>query len=168
MAQAGLEVGNFAAHGRCGYRRHFGAAPGDIGHFDKDGFLYVTGRKKSVIVTKNGKNVFPEEVEFTLGEQDYIAEALVHGIDSGTEKGIVIKAEIFPDYPQIEEEHGDLTDEEIHALIKKAVDAANDQMPPYKRVQRIGIRKTEFEKTTTRKIKRHNQANFSGEEEEDI
>ncbi len=141
---------------------------GDIGHFDKDGFLYVTGRKKSVIVTKNGKNVFPEEVEFTLGEQDYIAEALVHGIDSGTEKGIVIKAEIFPDYPQIEEEHGDLTDEEIHALIKKAVDAANDQMPPYKRVQRIGIRKTEFEKTTTRKIKRHNQANFSGEEEEDI
>ena len=72
------------------------------------------------------------------------------------------------DYPQIEEEHGDLTDEEIHALIKKAVDAANDQMPPYKRVQRIGIRKTEFEKTTTRKIKRHNQANFSGEEEEDI
>ena len=58
--------------------------------------------------------------------------------------------------------------DEIHELIKKAVDAANDEMPPYKRVQRIGIRKTEFEKTTTRKIKRHNQANFSGEEEEDI
>lgn len=141
---------------------------GDIGHFDEEGFLYVTGRKKSVIVTKNGKNVFPEEVEFTLAKQEYIDEALVHGVDSGTDKGTVVKAEILPDFARIEEDHGDLTDEEIHALIKKVVDAANDEMPPYKRVSRIGIRRTPFEKTTTRKIKRHNEANFSDTEEEDM
>lgn len=141
---------------------------GDIGFFDRDGFLYVTGRKKSVIVTKNGKNIFPEEIEFCLTERDYIQEVLVHGVDSGTDKGVVIKAEIFPDYPLIEEEKGDLTEEEIRDLVKGILDEVNDEAPPYKRVQRFSVRKTEFDKTTTRKIKRHNQANFSEGEEQEL
>ena len=65
---------------------------GDYGYFDQDGFLYVSGRKKSVIITKNGKNIFPEEVEFYLTESEYIEEALVHGIDGLRNDDVIIKA----------------------------------------------------------------------------
>lgn len=128
---------------------------GDYGYFDEDGYLYITGRKKNVIVTKNGKNIFPEEVEFHLGKSDYILESLVYGIDEQCGGETMVYAQIVPDYQAIEEEFGPMTDQEIRKLIKEAVDQANDRMPVYKRVRRFEIRKTEFEKTASRKIKRH-------------
>ena len=128
---------------------------GDYGRIDKDGFLYITGRKKSVIVTKNGKNVFPEEVEFALTENDYIEEAFVHEDESLSGEDTIIKAEIYPNYVLIKQDmERELDDDEMYDFIKRVVDDINDRMPPYKRVKRIGIRKTEFVKTTTRKIKR--------------
>lgn len=134
---------------------------GDYGYMDEDGFLYVSGRKKSVIVTKNGKNIYPEEIEDVLGSYDYIEEVLVHGINGLRNDDVIVKAEIYPSYELIKEEKGDLSSEEISNLIQKIIDEVNEQIPNYKRIKRIGIRKTEFEKTTTRKIKRHLASNLN-------
>ena len=128
---------------------------GDYGYLDEDGYLYITGRKKNVIVTKNGKNIFPEEVEFHLGRSDYILENLVYGVDEQCGEETFVYAQIVPDYQAIEEDFGPLSEEEIRKLIKEEVDKANDMMPLYKRVRRFEIRKTEFEKTASRKIKRY-------------
>jgi len=132
---------------------------GDYGYFDEDGFLYITGRKKNVIVTKNGKNIFPEEVEFHLGKSDYILESIVYGVDEQCGGETVVYANIVPDYQTIEERHGKMSDHEIRKLIKEAVEEANSRMSLYKRIKRFEIRKDEFEKTASRKIKR-NKANL--------
>jgi len=133
---------------------------GDYGYFDKDGFLYVCGRKKSVIVTKNGKNIFPEEVEFYLTQSEFIQEALVHGIIDEKSGDTIVKAEVYLDREAVKEAAGELTTAELRNFIKKEIDRLNEQMPLYKRVKRFGIREKEFEKTTTRKIKRFNQSNI--------
>ena len=133
---------------------------GDYGYFDKDGFLYICGRKKSVIVTKNGKNIFPEEVEFYLQQSPYIEEVLVHGIEDEKSGDTVVKAELYLDRDAIIEEAGELSEKEIRDFMKKEIDKINEQMTPYKRVKRFGIRETEFEKTTTRKIKRFSKENI--------
>lgn len=136
---------------------------GDYGYFDKEGFLYISGRKKSVIITKNGKNIFPEEVEYYLTSSPYIQEVLVHGVEDEKSNDIIVKAEIYPDYEFIQEEKGTMTSEEIRIFIKMLLDDINEQMPLYKRVKRFAIRKNEFEKTTTRKIKRFTEGNLSEE-----
>lgn len=128
---------------------------GDYGYFDDEGFLYISGRKKSVIVTKNGKNIFPEEIEYVLGEADFISEVLVYGELDEKTGDTFVKAEIYPDYAQIKEEFGKLTEEEIERLIKHIVSSVSDTLPPYKRITRVSIRDVEFEKTTTRKVKRN-------------
>lgn len=128
---------------------------GDYGYFDRDGFLYISGRKKNVIVTKNGKNIFPEEVEFYLSKSEYISEVVVRGIDDEKSGDTVVQAEIFPDYPAIEEKFGKIGEDELRNLLKKEIDETNEHMPLYKRVKRFEIREEEFEKTTTKKIKRY-------------
>ena len=135
---------------------------GDYGYLDDEGFLYVSGRKKSVIVTKNGKNIFPEEIEYVLGQYPYIEEVLIHGVDGMRNDDVVVKAEVYPNYPLIKEEKGDVTEEELKALINDVIEEVNSQMPNYKRIKRFNIRKTEFEKTTTRKIKRYLESNLNG------
>lgn len=127
---------------------------GDYGRFDDEGFLYICGRKKNVIVTKNGKNIFPEEIECLLQEQPFIEEVLVYGTIDKKDGDTIVRAEIFPDYAQIEEQMGEVTEDGLRDAIKEAVEDVNDRMPAYKRVKRFKIRDTEFEKTTTRKIKR--------------
>ena len=137
---------------------------GDYGYFDDEGYLYITGRKKSVIVTKNGKNVFPEELEFYLTESDYIEEALVHEEEAKAGEDTVIKAEIFPNYDNINKElEREAEPDEIREFIEGIVDDLNNEMPPYKKIKRFGIRKTEFVKTTTRKIKRFIPENLESE-----
>lgn len=140
---------------------------GDYGYFDRDGFLYITGRKKNVIVTKNGKNVFPEEVEFYLGKSDYIQEVLVTGEEEADTGETIVWATIYPDYKLVEEHFGKVSEQELRKILKKEIDDANDQMPLYKRVKRFRIRTEEFEKTTTQKIKRYkvdNKAGTTGDE----
>ena len=134
---------------------------GDYGYFDQDGFLYVSGRKKSVIITKNGKNIFPEEVEFYLTESEYIEEALVHGIDGLRNDDVIIKAEIFPNYPLFENENPEVSEEYIEEKIGEIIEKINDTVPKYKRIKRYYIRKMEFEKTTTKKIKRYLDTNLN-------
>lgn len=123
---------------------------GDIGYMDKDGYIFITGRKKNVIILSNGKNVFPEELEEHLAERsDVIGESVVIGRPH--ENGeVVITAVIYPN-PEFSEGK---TEEEIAIGIKDAITEVNKSLPVYKQMRDIDIRKTEFEKTTTRKIKR--------------
>jgi len=122
---------------------------GDIGYMDKDGYIFITGRKKNVIILSNGKNVFPEEVEEYLGTIDTILETVVIGRKNDN-NDIVITAVVYPDFTKYEGK----THDEILADIKASVNAVNKKLPVFKQVREVEIRDTEFEKTTTRKIKR--------------
>lgn len=124
---------------------------GDMGFLDADQYLFITGRLKTVIVLENGKNVFPEEIEEYISNIEEIAEAVVVGRDTETEK-VDLVAIAFPDYTKFAE---NTPAEEILAAIEKRIDAMNKTLPTYKRIARVELRETEFEKTTSKKIKRH-------------
>ncbi|MCM1258941.1 MAG: AMP-binding protein [Roseburia sp.] len=117
---------------------------GDLGYVDEDDFVFLTGRKKNLIITKNGENVSPEEIENALGENRLIQEVLVRDSEG------VIEAEIFPDYEYAKKKKM----KDINAELQKMVDAYNESAPLYKRVFKLKVRETEFEKNTTKKIKR--------------
>ena len=132
---------------------------GDIGRIDEDGYIYITGRSKNVIVTQNGKNIYPEEIEMLLGNIPEIAECMVYGkkeSEDASDKELIITAKIIPNYEKIEELHGkDLSEEEIQKIIWEKVKEVNKKLTSYKAVKKIEIKKDEFEKTTTMKIKRY-------------
>ena len=128
---------------------------GDLGYMDDDGFLFITGRKKNVIVTANGKNIFPEELETYLGRTPLVKESVVVGYLNPKKKDYDIVAIIHPDYERAEEMFGkgytaDLLDLEL----KKAVSEVNGIVQSYKRIETYVIRTEEFPKNTSRKIKR--------------
>jgi long-chain acyl-CoA synthetase len=129
---------------------------GDLGFIDPDGFVHITGRQKNVIVTKNGKNIFPEEVESYLNRSSYIAESLVWGKYDEESGETYVNAQIVPNFEAVEEKLGkDYTDEQLYELINAEVKEVNHKMPLYKRIMDFTIRKEEFAKTTTKKIKRY-------------
>lgn len=123
---------------------------GDIGYTDKKGRIFITGRKKNVIILSNGKNIFPEEIEEYLGKCEEIAECIVVGKENKLGE-VVITALVFPNYDFLT----DKNDDEVLESIRTAVDKINKKLPTYKQVHNVEIRKTEFEKTTSRKIKRY-------------
>lgn len=124
---------------------------GDVGYLDKDGYIYITGRIKFVIVLENGKNVFPEEIEEYLDTIETISECCVIGRKSEDSDEIVLTAVVYPDYNKFPK---DTAEEAIKEEIKKAINATNKRLPTYKQIKAVEIRNTEFEKTTTKKIKR--------------
>ena len=127
---------------------------GDLGYIDKDGFCIITGRKKNVIVAKNGKNIFPEEIESLLLQSPYVAEVLVSA-DNSRRDDVVLAAEIYPDMEALKEALGpDPEKGAVQALLEEEVEKVNRQLVSYKRIRRVLYRETEFEKTTTRKIRR--------------
>ncbi len=130
---------------------------GDLGKIDENGYLYITGRCKSVIVTKNGKNIYPEEVEYYLNDNPLISESLVLGIQKDDDDETYINAQIYPNMEAITEYlRGSVpTKEEIWKIVSDAVSAVNKKLPNYKHIKSFGIRDKEFEKTTTQKIKRY-------------
>ncbi|MFA5527327.1 MAG: AMP-binding protein [Peptostreptococcales bacterium] len=129
---------------------------GDLGYLDSNNYVYITGRKKNVIIAKNGKNIYPEEVEFYLGRSKYIEESMVWGKLNDETGETHIYASIRPNYEEIEEEFGnDYGEDEVFALIQKEVDLINSQLAYHKKIRKINIKQDEFIKTTTRKIKRH-------------
>lgn len=130
---------------------------GDLGRIDENGYLYITGRCKSVIVTKNGKNIYPEEVEYYLNDNPLISESLVLGIQKENDDETYINAQIYPNIEAIKEYlKGSVpTKEEINKLISDVVSNVNKKMPNYKHIKSFAIRDKEFEKTTTQKVKRY-------------
>ncbi len=130
---------------------------GDLGKIDENGYLYITGRCKSVIVTKNGKNIYPEEVEYHLNDNPLISESLVLGIQKENDDETYINAQIYPNIEAITEYlKGSVpTKEEIWKIISDAVSNVNKKLPNYKHIKGFIIRDKEFEKTTTQKVKRY-------------
>ncbi len=126
---------------------------GDYGYLDNHGNLFITGRKKNVIVTRNGKNIFPEEIEYYLNKNDFVSEVIVKGEEKEGED-ITIVAHIYPDMDALKEALGELDDAQIQKLFKKIIDDTNAQMSSYKHIKRFELRDEPFEKTSTRKIKR--------------
>ena len=123
---------------------------------DKDNFIYITGRKKNVIITDNGKNIFPEEIEYELSKIPYIAESMVWG-DTNTEEvnSTTVAATVLPDWEEVEAVLGkDYTDEALEKLIWDEVDKMNENLAFFKKVKKLVVRKRDFEKTTGKKIKR--------------
>jgi long-chain acyl-CoA synthetase len=129
---------------------------GDLGFLDDEGWLYIAGRKKNVIVTKTGKNIYPEEVEYYINRNKYIQESLVHGLVDEENDDTQVSAQIRPNYDAIYEEFGEsFGEEEVHSLIKRVISEINEKLPIYKRIRKFVVRKDEFIKTTTKKIQRH-------------
>lgn len=123
---------------------------GDIGYMDRDGYIYITGRKKFVIVLENGKNVFPEEIEDKLVELPRVTEGIVVGRSKGD--NVVLTAIIYPDLSKFP---ANATDDEIVKALHEDIATMNRGLVSYKQIKAIELRRTEFEKTTSRKIKRH-------------
>ena len=130
---------------------------GDLGKIDENGFLYITGRCKSVIVTKNGKNIYPEEIEYYLNDCPLISEALVQGIKRENDDETYVNAQIFPNKEAITEYlKGTVpTKEEVKKVISDVIANVNSKIPNYKHIKDFAIRDSEFEKTTTQKVKRY-------------
>lgn len=118
---------------------------GDLGYVDEDNFVYLTGRKKNLIITKNGENVSPEELENKIGEARLVQEILVR------EKDGIIEAEIFPDYEYVKKKGI----ENLHATLQELIDDYNSSAPAHKRIYHLKVRDTEFPKTPSKKIKRY-------------
>lgn len=129
---------------------------GDIGYQDKDGYVYVTGRSKNVIVTQNGKNIYPEEIELLLSKIPEIQECMVYGKEVEGEKELIISVKVIPNMEEIENLHGkDLSEEEIHKIIWNKIKEVNKGLTSYKAIKNLEIKHDEFAKTTTMKIKRY-------------
>lgn len=130
---------------------------GDFGYLDRDGFLFVTGRKKNVIVAKNGKNVYPEELEAKLCRSGIIMECMVFGKESEL-KGEEIWVVVFPNRDRLiamaEEQGQPLTEDFAVEVVRREISALNSSQSIYKRISNFIVRESEFPKTTTRKIKR--------------
>ncbi len=123
---------------------------GDIGFIDKKGAVHITGRKKNVIILSNGKNVFPEEIEEHMAECSYISEIVVIGRanDNGE---VVITAIVYPNYEELGE---DMPADQVLESVKAQIFEVNRKLPSFKQVREVEIRTEEFEKNTSRKIKR--------------
>lgn len=118
---------------------------GDLGYVDEEGFVFLTGRKKNLIITKNGENVSPEELENKIGENRLVQEILVR------ENNGVIEAEIFPDQEYIQKQQiGD-----VQSRLQEIIDEYNKSAAPHKKIYSLKIRDVEFEKTPSKKIKRY-------------
>jgi long-chain acyl-CoA synthetase len=123
---------------------------GDVGYEDSDGYFYITGRMKSVIVLENGKNVFPEEIEEYLDGIEEISECAVIGREDG--EVVNLTALIYPDITKYPE---GTSMKDIQADIERKINAMNKTLPTYKHVKVVELRAVPFEKTSSRKIKRH-------------
>lgn len=131
---------------------------GDLGTVDENNCYRITGRLKNIIVTKNGKNIFPEEVELYLNQSPMVGESMVFGKDDEEKEDTVVSAKIFPNIEEIKKKYKnkeEISKEEIREALSEVVKEVNRRLPKYKKIMHFDVRETEFIKTTTQKIKRY-------------
>lgn len=133
---------------------------GDLAYTDEDGFVFICGRKKNVIVLKNGKNVYPEELEVLISNLPYVEECMVYGQprnNDGDENNLAICAKIVYNPEYMAENYEADTKEKIDEIIKRDIESINDTLPTYKQMLRVVSTDKEMVKTTTGKIKRYEE-----------
>lgn len=131
---------------------------GDLGYIDRDGYAYLTGRQKNVIITKNGKNVYPEELEYQLSNIDFVEESFVFGQETGDD--VSITASVKVDAEVIKERLGEeYTDEDVKKLVWEEVDKINESAPMYRKIRKVMLRKSDFVKNTSQKLIRFAEEN---------
>ncbi|MDO5413983.1 MAG: AMP-binding protein [Bacillota bacterium] len=136
---------------------------GDLAYVDKDGYIFICGRKKNVIVLKNGKNVYPEELEVLISNLPYVEECMVFGQPrnhDGDHKDLAICAKIVYKADWMRENLGQEGDDvaKIEAYVKADIDKINETLPTYKQMLRVIVTDQEMIKTTTGKVKRYEEA----------
>lgn len=135
---------------------------GDIGYFNNEGNLIISGRSKNVIVTKNGKKIFPEELEFLINKIPLVNESMVYGEESkedNTYVTLAVKVTLDEEYIEEEYTNNRPSDEEIHEIIWEEIKKINRKQVPYKTIKKLEIKKEDFERTTTMKIQRFKEIN---------
>ncbi len=134
---------------------------GDLGYIDAEGYIIITGRKKNVIITKNGKNVFPEEIEYQLSLHDEIAESMVFEDSASSKDDTIIAVGIYPDWTLLKEKLGEDADndDKVKEYLWTIVNEVNACNPPYKMMKRLLLRHSEFNKNTSKKIRRFEESN---------
>ena len=126
---------------------------GDLGYLDKKGHLFITGRKKNVIVLKNGKNVYPEEMEIMINNLPYVAESIVFGYPKDDD--LIVSTKIVYNEDYIKEKYNNIEEKELYEMIGKDIkEKVNKFLPNYKHIKKLIISNEPMIKTTTQKIKR--------------
>nr|HPJ22092.1 AMP-binding protein [Clostridia bacterium] len=128
---------------------------GDMGYMDDAGFVFITGRKKNVIVTQNGKNIYPEEIELLINTYPFVIESMVYGVIEEGSKEEYITAAVYPDVEAIAAEFGNSDPQFVEEKVREMIKEVNSSLVDYKKIRDVKIRNEEFVKTTTSKIKRY-------------
>ncbi len=131
---------------------------GDLGYFDKDGYLFITGRNKNMIVLKNGKKVFPEELETLVNRIELVSESMVFGLpDKNDKDDIKLSVKIAYDMEIAKEKYADKTEEDLYKIIWNEIKELNKTFPRYKHIQNMILTNEELIKTSTKKVKRQEE-----------
>lgn len=137
---------------------------GDLGYMDKKGFLFITGRKKDMIVLKNGKKVFPEELELLINRLDEVEECMVFGMPDNKDKNDVkLSVKVVYNKEYVKEKHPNIEKEELEKIIWEKIKEINKTFPPYKYIKNMILTDKELIKTTTKKIKRNEEMRQLGQ-----
>ena len=131
---------------------------GDLGYIDKDGCLFITGRNKNMIVLRNGKKVFPEELEILVNRLELVEESMVFGLpDEKVKDDVKVAVKIVYNKEIVKEKYKDKTEDELYKIIWEQIKELNNSFPRYKHIQKMFLSSEELIKTTTKKIKRHEE-----------